>query len=871
MTMANEMSVDEAVRIITETNEFGDKFDEAVAYLKEHDAQNSLLVPFKDEQSQDKIKKARAKAYIQQAVADEEYDARFDEAVKLVKEDKEVQAQVQDEQEVYDKENHLDMTDEDAVLRNTKKISDMADSFLDDKDNADEIADIKEKVEVVDDSGQSLSADEAQKYWDSLLESAKQQAVMLRAGDVNFFMKKEEEKRQTLNRDIKDFWAIGVATGVAGSAMDTPNEKQVNPESKDYAKYVKAQADKAEKALNNLFGNGGKAKIKADYFLHNAVETSQKMASYAHRWLQKGFKKAASVFSKRRESFDSKMKGLFGKAYEVKQAAVEHIKNNKTRLITDAAATIAVTAAAGTGLALPAVAGYALYTAAGSWTWPLVEKKTKAIREAKKAGMDASEWTGFKGLKKAFAAIKGDEKEYKKYKNRAYTGTAFGIAGAGLVAGMGAASGWVADKAGYMTAKVASSVVRSAGSVTSQALNYRDVKKDFKADPSAENRAKLRQAKFGLGLGSVIALAGNLWAASHAVEANAAENSGGVMNKVKNWFHKDEPAAADSTAVAADSTKVAADSAAVAKTAVAEQTPNGGAAAKAVNAADIDAPEVTAPAAYDASMGISEKHWNEMHQKLTGIYENHSALFGKENVSSGEAWDKMYQNLDNAMKANPDHFGNMTKEQFLYKYMKLIENTERVTNGAKGFLVTKLDKDGLPMYGDKDLTKVMRDMNAMLNCGEKFKVSAAEMGKALDYVDAKTGRYMGPGAEIGVTNNRYIGGRVECGEDYQNAWKRAIRKVAAHRQPEAPKPVVETEPEVVPAPEPEKNPVNAEEVVTNDTPAKKAPHVSEEVVNTQPANRKVVINEGATDGNLDVNSGKVRGKSRSFMTRGNER
>ena len=82
---------------------------------------------------------------------------------------------------------------------------------------------------------------------------------MLRAGDTKFFMKKEEEKRQTLNRDIKDFWAIGVATGVAGSAMDTPNEKQVNPESKDYAKYVKAQADKAEKALNNLFGNGGKA------------------------------------------------------------------------------------------------------------------------------------------------------------------------------------------------------------------------------------------------------------------------------------------------------------------------------------------------------------------------------------------------------------------------------------------------------------------------------------------------------------------------------------------------------------------------------------------------------------------------------------
>ena len=33
--MANEMSVDEAVRIISETNEFGDKFDEAIMdYIK---------------------------------------------------------------------------------------------------------------------------------------------------------------------------------------------------------------------------------------------------------------------------------------------------------------------------------------------------------------------------------------------------------------------------------------------------------------------------------------------------------------------------------------------------------------------------------------------------------------------------------------------------------------------------------------------------------------------------------------------------------------------------------------------------------------------------------------------------------------------
>lgn len=859
--MAKEMTVEEAVRVIKESYEFGDKFDEAVAYLKEHDAGNEVLVPFKDEQTQDMIKKARAKAYVEQSLLDGEFDEKFDEAVKVLKGDKEVQSKVKEEQEIYDKENHLEMEDEDAVLHNTKKIGSLADSYMADKDNADDFKDIQNKVEIVDDSGQTISAEEAQKYWNAMLDSAKEQAIMLRAGDKNFFMKKENEKRQTLHRDIKDFLAIGVASGAAGSAMDEPNEKEVVAGSKDYDKYIKKQADKAEKALDSLFANGKKAKIKTSFFLTHFVDTSKKMASYAHRWLQKGFKKVASVFGKRQGSFDNKMKGLFGKAYTVKQAAVEHIKNNKLRLITDTLATAGVAVTAGTGIALPVVAGYALYTAAGSWVWPLVEKKTKAIREAKKAGQDTSEWSGFKGLKKAYAAVKGDEKEFKKYKNRALTGTAFGIIGAGVVTGMGAASSWAVDKAGYGVAKLTSSAIRSTGSITSQFLNLRDAKKDFKADPSAENRAKLKQAKIGLGLGGIIAFAGNMLAFNNVLKANASENSGGMINKIKSWFHKDEP-----TAAAADSTGVA-------KAPIAEQNANGSTAAKAANVAnaapEVEPSAVTAPAAYAASMGISEKHWNEMHEKLTGIYENHSALFGKENVPSNEAWDKMYQNLDNAMKANPEYFGNMTKEQFLYKYMKLIENTERVSNGPSGYLVTKLDKDGLPLYGDKDMTKVMRDMNAMLNCGDKFKVSAAEMNKALNYIDDKTGRYMGPGADTVITNNRYVGGRVECGENYQNAWERAVRKVAAHHKPTVvSRPVIEPEPAPAPTPTPEpvKTPVAAEEVVTNNAPDPKAPHVEEVVVNNKPAEHKIIINEGATDGNLDVNSGKVNGRSRSFIT-----
>lgn len=851
--MAKEMTVDEAVRIINESFEFGNDFDAAVEYLKEHDANNGALAAFSDKNMQD-VKKERAKAYVQQALAEENFDKKLDEALSLLRNDKDVQDNVAEEQEIFDKENHLEMTDEDAVLRNVKKITDITDSIsyetLKEKEGAEEPDDLfdtlQDKVEIVDDDNQKVADDEAKKYWDALLESAKQQAVMLRSGDISFFMKKEDEKRQTLKRDIKDFVSMGVARGVAGSAMDVPSEKEAVAGSKDYAQYVKKEAAKAEQALSRFFEEGKKVSIKTGFFLTEAAETSKKMMSYGYRWSQKGFNRVAQVFSEKQKSFEAKMKNLFGKAYEVKQAAVEQIKNNKWRLVADTAATGIVAVTAGTGLALPVVAGYALYTAAGSWVWPLAEKKAKAIREAKKSGKDIAEWTGMKGLKKAFHEIKANDKEYKKYKNRAYTGTAFGIAGAGVVAGVGAASSWAVDKAGYMAAKVASSVLRSTGSITSQWLNLRDVKKDFKEDPSAENRAKLKQAKWGLGIGAAIAFAGNFLSFNRAVAANSGENSGGVMDKVKNWFRKE-----DSNTVPAPETETA-------------QVASTNDSSAMVNATAGDSVEVavSAPEAYDASMGISEKHWNEMHEKLTGIYENHSAIFGKENVSSAEAWDKMYQNLDTAMKANPEYFGNMTKEQFLYKYMKLVESTERVTNGPSGYLITKLDKDGLPVYADKDLTKVMRDMNAMLNCGDKFKISAEEMNKALGYIDDKTGRYMGPGANVGVTNNRYIGGRVECGDDYQNAWKRAARKVATHHVPAAPKPVIEPEP--TPEPVPEREPAKVEEVVVNETPKKQPVHIEEEVVNTQPSRRGVVIQEGATDGNLDVNNSKVGSRSRTF-------
>lgn len=838
--MAEEMNEELARQIYNDPSEFGDEYDAAVDYLT-----SIGYVIINDKQ-------LKARQYLVQAASEEQFDEKYEQARAIVEEaNQQIPPAIEEEEEIYDREHHLDMEDEEAVLRNTKKVFDMVEQIeFDDEDHW------KERITFIDDEQEP--AENQEDYWSVVVESARQQAAMLRAGDQSFFMKKDENKRETLKRDIQNFVAVTIVKGVTAGAMKEPTEEEAKAGTPAYVEYLKRESEKAAQTLNNLMESGNQMFIKTSDVMNEAVDTSMQMASYAARWAQKKMKRVAKAFDSARKKFDGKMKNFWGKAYEIRKNAVEHMKNNKWRLISDTMATTAVALTAGTGLALPVVAGYALYTAAGSWAWPLIEKKTKAIRAAQKEGEPTKEWEGIAGIKKAYTEIKADKNEYKKYKNRAYTGTAFGIAGAGVVVGMGAAANWAVDKAGYLAAKIGSSVIRSTGSVTSQWLNYRDVKKEFKQDPSAENRAKLKQAKFGLGLGATIAMAGNLLSFNRLLESNAEQN-GGLLDKIKGWFGKEDEAPATPVAPVAPVHEApeTQPEAPVSETpkepepeAPVSETPE-----------EPEADIVTAPTEYDADMGISEKHWNEMHKKLTGIYGNQSEIFGKENVSSEDAWNNMYQNLENARAANPEMFGDMTNEQVLYKYMKLIEFTERAKVGPDGYLVTRLAADGLPTYADAESTEVMRALNAVIVCGEEVNVSDAKIGKVLNYINERNGQYSGPGAGVGTTSNVYVGGRVECGENYQNAWRRGVRKVIAHRTP-TPDPVVAPKPvEVTPPPAP----AEVEEVVVNqEIPNQPSAEIGETVRNEQIAPSTVTINEGATDGNLDVNSDRVRNHSRSF-------
>ena len=865
--MAKQLTINEAVKIIQESFEFGEKFDEAYSFLQDNDPNNAALVVFKDRDLND-IKKARAKEFLTKAVAEGDFGKEFDDAVALLKGDKETRKKVEEELEIFDRKNHLDMNDEEAVLRNVKKI----DGFIDDLDYEKVMSDEKysDMAKIItnteiqfggtDKEGVAVSKEEEEDCWNTLIETAKQQAAMLRTGDTSFFMKKDEDKKEVLDRDIKNFFTLEVVKGITASATPAPTKEEMVIGSPEYENYIQKAVKNAEEVLSSWFSGGKKAVLKTDNILNSAVDTSKSLFSYATRWAQKGFNRVADVFKNRKDKFDTKMRKIWKGSYEIRKAAVEQINNNKWRLITDTVATGIVAFSATGGLALPVVAGYALYSAAGSWGWPLIEKKTKEIRHAKKAGKDTKAWEGIAGIKKAFASIKSNEKEYKKYKSGAITGTAFGIAGAGLVAGVGIASNWAVDKLGYITARIGSSILRSAGAVTNQFVNYRNVKKDFKEEPSAENRAKLSQAKLGLGIGSVIALAGNALSFNNLVSSNAdtTEQTVGFIDKIKGLFSSDKVVSETPNPVenvlAEQSSGNNEQFVSVWEAAMEEDKKTSGlfswmSKQEEIAEVNVSQVELVVPTEYSSAMGISEAHWNEMNRKLAGIYENQSEIFGKIDVSHDAAWDKMYMNLDNAMQNNPELFGNNTKEQVLYKYMKLIEMTERVKEGPEGYLVTRLAKDGLPTYGTKDMTEVMRSLNSIIVCGDEVNISAEKVGTALGYINETTGAYVGPGANASITNNVYVGGRIGCDNDYQNAWKKGAE-------------IVE---EVVEQKEYLPQTVDVDDVVSNVPVVDNGEVVIDEVpINEVPEKQKVEIYEGATDGNLDINNKNVR--SRKIVT-----
>ena len=156
----------------------------------------------------------------------------------------------------------------------------------------------------------------------------------------------------------------------------------------------------------------------------------------------------------------------------------------------------------------------------------------------------------------------------------------------------------------------------------------------------------------------------------------------------------------------------------------------------------IDTKTYAFPNEYNADMGITKAQYALLQRLYTA-----------------EDLNRMYTNLSSdEVMAN---FGNMTKEEVLFKYQRLDAWTDRVD--AQGNSI----QGAVRYHYEEEMTA----LNNLLNCGEQLSAEQyAAINKALAMIDDK-GDYLGPDKVL--TNNVMIKADQweNCDEGHMNHWK----------------------------------------------------------------------------------------------------
>lgn len=757
-----------------------------------------------------------------QEVVANEVNAAIDEIFEAMRSDK-------NEREVLGVENQ-DLDNDDKVAENLNDIS----AIYEDEEFKKRLnlIMIRDTNHVLVDNGGNLlgenenktpeQVDEENKFRKTVLnealEAAKHEVLMFYGRDEKFAAYNEEQKRKILEDGVTDVFNFKMAKAVAASAVKEATAEEAAPNTKENKDYQKQALADMRAALESFYskkpyvedknGNRKPLTVSPRQILNTTVHTSNAMDEYENGLRQAKLNKAAQNFNQKKEDYNQKRRGFWGKAFDLAKNVWTGIKQNKARIITDAAVVMGAGLAA-TAAPIAAAAAMGAYFAGSSFAWLVNDER----RNQKAKSDDKANWTGFKGMKNAWKSIMSDEKKKSKFIRQGSITATAGVVGAGLF-------GAAASTMGLAYGRIASGAARSVGSVTNQGANW--------AVTAKENKVALDSARTGFYVSAAAAILGNAvgtyFGLSHAADANVLQNADGVDVVSGAEVHTSGAEGSGIEGTGVEST--GAETAGVESVATAEP--------------------VEVPTEWNADMGISENHWNEMIKKITGIYREHADIFGQENVSSEDAMQNMYQNIENARDAG--YFEGQTNEEVLYKYMKLIEQTERAVP-LKGteYLVTKLDADGNPMYWVN--AEEMSALNKIIICNEVTDVPADKLDGVLALINEK-GKYIGEGADIGVTNNTYAGGRFDC-EEYQNAWNKGA---FVHKHPHinhqpAPAPVQEQ-----PAPEP----VKAEETVVNNPkpqqPLTGTEETTQDVVKEQKGNNIKYMVEKSTGKNNTVDS-----------------
>ncbi len=720
------MNKEEAERIVAAGE--GADFDEALNYLRENAPDSEVLRAY-TEQQEAAVKKI------------------IDDALEAMRGDK-------NERDILG-ESKNDLSADDDIVKNLKSIAKIygSDEFSSyviltanshaSHVNVDDNGNILGKKEGKDAARIEEEEKLRKKIINEAMEAAKHEVLMFYARDKKFASYSDEQKRKILKDGVSDVFNFKMAKAVAASAVKEATAQEAVPNSKENEAYAQRSLADMRSALE-AFYTKKPVTVKPQEILNTVVYTSNKMDEYEAGLRQQNLTNSADSFNKTKEDYNQKRRGFWGKAFDMAKNVLKGFKQNKARILTDAAVVVGAGLAA-TVAPLAAAAGMGLYFAASSYAWLVNDER----RNQKAKSDDKANWTGFKGMKNAWNSINSDEKKKDKFWRQGTITAVAGVAGAGLF-------GAAASTIGLAAGRVASGAARAVGSVANQGTNWRLASKEYEKEATEENKAARDSARTGFWV-----------SATAAVLANAVSAYFGLSNDTPTDGVEHAAAGAEADKLAATPTEATPTEPTPTEPTPTEPTP--------VDPAPVATVEV--PSEWNADMGISEAHWNEMHDKITGIYKDHAAIFGKENVSPEEAMKNMYQNLENARVAG--YFEGQTNEEVLYRYMKLIEQTERaeVLKGTN-YLVTKLGADGQPMYWVN--AEEMSALNKIIICNEKVDIAADRLGKTLALINDH-GKYTGEGADVGVTNNRYVGGRYNCNE-YQNAWEKGAF-AQKHHQP----------------------------------------------------------------------------------------
>lgn len=783
-------SVEDAEKII-QSYAYGKDLDQAILYLKKHEPENAVLATIKDFENDrpmlkvlnalyraDEARKNNDTAELQKIAeflnSYKAYKNRSDMA-EILKEFPEMSAEevaaveeiaaetektnrIHEKQEIV-REKTPSMSD-DEIVANSEQIQAMLKKWSDaitEKDN----------VTVVDSNGEALDAEKAKEIRGLHRQWVELDIISKHSDNAAFVAMSDQDKEETLKRDIYDrFWSDVEAMAATTADLNGADGAEIEK--------VRAKAQRHEPVV-----------IRADVYDANREELKEDIANKVNEFGKQKKEKSKNWLASKFEKLNNlsrKITGYtpveFGKmVFSVfsKRRFAANVAASMGALglsgfgATSAAATIA--GGAGVMAAVPAIAVaatgiavYGLYSAYSQQRWSIWEKKHANWKAAKAKGdtKEMAKWSGMAGWNNALKAIKANPEENKVYEQIKKNNKRYGLL-SGLL--MGAGTALVPGSA--VVGRALGAGARATGANVNATFMYNLAKQKYAENQTEQNEINMKRARTGLILGiagTALMEAAVAYSASHPIGVE--HNPENVVSNGAEHSHTAEAATQNENA--------------------AEATP--GVAAEAAVA------KVDVPNHYSSDLGGTEKQWTIIHKYGDDIYEDH------------------YLNTHNAQQAHPDAFVNsdgshMTTMEAQYKsqvileglakegkdhHFRLFDENHQEVFAQYKFLdakgteidVSKLSPTGVTMNG-QEVYYAYEDYEEAVNLAKEYgsdsgvvQKFAREHGfiKTLDHYEYKNGTMVTSndiapecwGNEERVETFRAIYKAVNCGDKVDN-------------------------------------------------------------------------------------------------------